>query len=490
VKKISNIHFLLFFVFLSRILLLSKSPAFFDSPEYLSLATEPSALEALKKAHYPIHPLYIFASWLFFRIPLSVSSFYKLEFLSAISGTVLVWVIYLCLKEYFDKKKSLLISLAVSLLPYFWLSQINILYEPFLMLLQAFSFYFLIKYFKKENLLSILLSGVFLMLSLLVSTTSLFFLAFMFVFAVLEKKIMVFKLTLYFPFLFLCFFIYLFVMSLRGIPWQDFWKVFTSSNSLLGKIESERFMFFVRAIRNSLVVFIYHLTLPLSALSVVLLIKQGSKLKENFFAKNNTKRIGFFLVWLALFLIINSYWHAGMFGRISMMFTLFPFIILANHIFSKKRIYGFLLLSFLLVSSFFKVIPYCLTQVPYYEEKIFLGKTEKRTLVVSNYEEPYLCAESDCLVLNSPKTDKEILLRRIDDLLKENERVLMTSQAVSAPYNQYDGMHYHILSKRRVYPKTLGEEIAEKYRLKLIKQWPQKNLKVYQLKKPEETIRQ
>jgi len=60
---------------------------------------------------------------------------------------------------------------------------------------------------------------------------------------------------------------------------------------------------------------------------------------------------------------------------------------------------------------------------------------------------------------------------------------MITAQAISAPYNQYDGMRYHLLSKKRNYPKTEGEKIISNYKLELIKQWPEENLKIYFIEK-------
>jgi len=306
---------LFFLIFLSRALFLSKSPAFFDSIEYLRLTEEASLLKALTKVHYPIHPLFISLDWLIGKIPLNMESIYKLEFMNALWGTLSVLIIFLSLKEYFNKEKSFYISLIIAFLPYFWLSQINVLYEPVLILFQVLSFYFLIKYLKNEKSLALVLSAFFIMLSFLVSTTSLFFLLFMIVFALLKKefKFSIKVAALYFASLLLGFFIYLYIFDLRNIPFYKFMEVFTSSNSLLVKLKNEGILFFPRIIRNSLVIYFNYLTLPLGTILLVLLIKQLRKVNKDFFLVFS---------WIVLFLGINSYWHAGMFGRTSLIISM------------------------------------------------------------------------------------------------------------------------------------------------------------------------
>lgn len=467
---------LFFLVFLSRAFFLSKSPAFFDSIEYLRLAEEGSLLNALTKVHYPIHPLFISLNWLVSKIPLNVESIYKLEFMNAFLGTLSILIIFLLLKEYFNKEKSVYLSLVIAFLPYFWLCQINVLYEPVLILFQVLSLYFLVKYLKSKKSLALVLSSFFIMLSFLVSTTGLFFLLFMIVFA-LSKKEFKFSIkiaALYFVSLLLGFFIYLYLFELRNIPFYEFMEVFTSSNSLFAKLKGEGILFFPRVIRNSLVVYFNHLTLPLGTILLVLLIKQGRKVKKMFFLV---------FVWFVLFLGINSYWHAGMFGRTSLIFTLFPVILLIESVFLKKRIFAFLLLICLITSSSSMILAYHFSDTPYSKENNYFRECNNKILIVSNFEEPYLCAENKCLVLNSPLTDSDNILKEINSSLEKNEKVMITSQAISAPYNQYDGMEYHILSKKRNYPKTAGEKIISNYKLELIKQWPEENLKIYLIEK-------
>lgn len=464
-------------VFLSRALLLSKSPAFFDSREYLRLAQNPSVVEVFRQAHLPIHPLYILQNWLITKIPLAIKNIYRLELLNAFWGTLCVCVIYSLLKEFINQKKALYLSLLAAFLPYFWLSQVNILYEPLLVFFQLISFFFLVRYIKEGKFRDLFLSGVGAYFSFLVSTSTLFFLSLMVIFVFLKNKSKFIAAgVLFLIFLFIGLLTYFYIMNLRDISLQNFLDVFTSSNDIFVKIKNEGILFLPRLIRNSFVVYTNYLTLPLSVYLFVLLIKELNNLK-----KNSLTIIILLISWVVLFLGINTYWHAGMFGRTSLIFTLFPLLLLIKSPFLDKKLYYFPLLLYLFVTSFLKVFPYYLGETPYVKEENYLREIDNRILIVSNYEEPYLCQETKCFLLNSPLTQPQDILLKTKNLVNNGEKVYITSQAITAPYKQYDGMQYHMLSKRNNYPKTAGEELVANFQLKLVKQWPEENLKVFEI---------
>lgn len=453
------------FIFLSRAAFLSISPSFFDSLEYINLFNSPSLVEALKSVHYPIHPLWITIGWLVNKIPISTTLF-KIEFLNAILGTICCFLIYKIAKEFTNKSKALLITLICSFLPYFWLSQTNILYEPLLGVFLLGAFYYLIKG-NKGNKGKIILAGVCFAGAFLVSSTSPIYLIFMA--GVLLKKRDLRGLGVLGGGLLFGLLGYLRILILREIPVREIFSVLSSSNNFLVKIQTEGFLFFLRGIRNSIIVYFNYLTIPvglyLGYLGILsYLRKQGMEI---------------IIFWLISFFLLNSIWHVGMFGRLSLYLIIVPVFLLIKV--KDLRIIKLVFL-FIFVTSAFKVIPYHLRSVPdIVEQEYFSQVSGKPSVIISNYEEPFLKEElEDFRIFNSPKTDIEEIKKWLREKLINGQTVLITSQALSTPYWQYDGMNYQILSKKRNNLVTDGREIISNYKLENLVEF-NKNLKIYRI---------
>lgn len=464
--------FLLTFIFilLSRALFLSISPAFFDSLEYLKLFEMPDLLSSLRQVHYPIHPAFLTVFWLFNKIPLG-NTLFKTEFLNSLLGFFSCLVLYKIAREFTDQKQALVFTLFSAFTPYFWLSQINLLYEPLLCLLLLFSFYFIVKFGKNDKLIFLHYSAIFFALSFLVSSVSLIYLVVFFGYLWTKNTwIKLFKTCLIFCiYLTSSLIIYGLVISSRNIPFTEIVDVLTYNNPITTKLQAEGWLFFVRTVRNSLVVYFNYLTVPLGGILAALALKEFTKPKNRIFIAS----------WLISFFLLNSIWHTGMFGRLSLLLTLPPLYLLAK---LKSRVLLAGLLIFLLIYSAKIVFPYHYQKTPYLLEKEYvesINKADNPLLVISNYEEPYLGGKFDCLVLNSPKTETIWAKEQIDKALSENRKVLFTSQAISAPYYQYDGMQYHILSKRKSHPPTQGEKLIGGYNHKTFKEWAEFDLKIY-----------
>ncbi len=464
------VFLLLFLILISRTFFSSISPAFFDGPEYLKLFQNSSFLDSLKSVHYPIHPLFLAIGFLSGRIPVGETLF-RIEFLNAIIGFLSIIVLYRLFREFFKEDKALFLIAFAALTPFFWLSQINIMYEPLLGLFLIGSFYFLVRWTKEKKVRFLHFSAVSFALSFLVSSTSLLYLIFFVGFLLKSGRRPLGKwlavLTVYLLF---SLGIYFFILSFRHLPLREAFSVLTSGSGLLTKIRLEGWMFFPRLVRNCLVVYLNYLTIPVGVLVTALAIGE-------FFLKRNRLLI---LSWLASFLLLNSFWHAGMYGRLSLFLTLPPLLFLSK---IKSRFLLFSLVFFLLIHSCRLVLPYHFQVPPYLLEKEFLENKLKSSmlLVVSNYEEPFLCEKFSCLVLNSPKTDLPEIKKQIDFALSKKQKVFFTSQALSAPYWQYDGMNYQILSQRKNYAPTEGEKLLDNYDYLVFKEWPDWRLSLYQI---------
>lgn len=473
------VFFVFLLIFLSRVLLLSISPSFFDSIEYIRLFNSPALIEALKQVHYPVHPLWITVGWLFNKIPISTTLF-KIEFLNAVLGTICCFLIYKIAQEFTEKNKAILITLICAFTPYFWLSQINVLYEPLLGVLLLGAFWLLSE--RKERFkgrdkggikgkLGVIAAGIFFAGAVLVSPTALVYLIFLA--GVLLKRKRGLGLLGGLAILggvILSILSYLSILKLRGVPAREIFAVLSAGNSILAKVSAEGIMFFVRGARNSLVVYFNYLTVPvggiLSCLSILSFLRKKNRL--------------LIICWLITFFLLNTVWHAGMFGRLSLFLTLIPIFLLAK---IKSMFLLKLIAVFLIIFSSFKVFPYHFQKIPDVLEKEYLQEIGGNTLLImSNFEEPYLKETvAEYRVLNSPKTNIEEIEGWLKEKLKKGETVLITSQAISAPYFQYDGMNYNLLSKKRRYPQTQGQIIVRNYKLKTLKKWKKFDLELFTL---------
>lgn len=502
------------FIFLTRFLFLSISPSFYDSVEYLRLFDLSNLADALRQVHPPAHPFFILVYFLFNKIPLS-TTFFKAEFLTAIFGTLSSVFFYKIVKKY--SVRPVILTLIFSFLPYVWLSQINLLYEPLLILLLLISFFFLVEGQRKDKKIkNYLLSGLSFSCAFLVSGSAIFYLILVTIYLVKEKKFDEAPSSLrsgyllpllrrernpfeaessshsssnlclrfsakgdklfFFSFLaaiFLGLSGYFFLIKERGLSVSEIFTFLSSSNGLFQKIKLEGVMFFVRAIRNSLVVYFNYLTIPVGILLSCLGILS--------FLRNQGRKL--IISWLVCFLLLNSYWHIGMFGRLALFLTIVPLFLLLK---IKNKIILGLILLFLIIRSSMLVLPYRFKETPILLERHYLIglKIYQPLLIVSNYEEPYLKDDFEVLVLNAPSTDIAKIKEKINKGLIENRLIFITSQAIFSPYFQYDGMKYQILSKRKNFPITDGKKLLQNFGFEEVKNWPNQNLKIFKLNFP------
>lgn len=433
-SKTVGLVFLL--IFLSRILFLSISPAFFDSLEYLKLFENSNFVDSLRQVHNPIHPLFLLIFWLFNKIPLG-TTLLRAEFLNSVFGLLSMIVIY-------KISRSMLVTVFVAFTPYFWLSQINVLYEPLLGLLLALSFY------HSKNLL---LSAFFFALSFLVSSTALIYLLPLFAWLWAKRPANMPSAVLIFGiYLLASLVVYAWILGLRNIPATGLSDVLTNSNGIVDKMLAEGWLFFPRVVRNMTVIYFNYLTIPLGIACLVLGLRK--------------RNVVLILSWLLPFFILNSIWHAGMFGRLSLPLTLLPLFLLAR---VKNRILLGGLFALLLIQSAKLVTPYHFQEIPYWREKKLVENLEGNPLlIISNYEEPYLKGKFSYLVLNSPRTDEAKIRAEINAVKKHQQPVLITSQAASAPYYQYDGMSFHLLSGSPKPSETFGQKLVKEFDLKIL----------------------
>lgn len=423
-SKTVGLVFLL--ILLSRILLPSISPAFFDSPEYLRLFENANFFDSLRQAHNPIHPLFLLVFWLFNKIPLG-TTLLRAEFLNGILGFLTAVVVYRI-------SRSLVVAVFVAFLPNIWLSQVNLLYEPLLIFWLALSLY---------CLKNIYLAALFFALAFLVSSTALIYLLPLLTWFWTKQPKRILSVALILG-------TYLVVGSLiYGLVTSPA-SLFLNANNPLNKMMTEGWLFFPRVARNMAVIYFNYLTIPLGLVCLWLGLRR--------------KNLALILAWLVAFFLTNSIWHAGMFGRLSLGLIILPVFLIAQ---IKNRVLLSGLFILLLVQSIKLVVPYHFQEIPYWQEKTAIENLAgDPLLIISNYEEPYLQGKFRCLVLNSPQTDEAKVRAEITAAKKRQQPVLITDQAVTTPYLQYDGLSLHLLAGRPDFPETFGQKLVAEFDLK------------------------
>jgi hypothetical protein len=167
-----------------------------------------------------------------------------------------------------------------------------------------------------------------------------------------------------------------------------------------------------------------------------------------------------FVFWLIPIFILTQYWHAGLFGRLSLT-IIFPASALISLILKKKAL-TIIFLSALILT----VLPYGLKQKeipPIYRYYQLIKNVPNPAVVTSDYNRfVYQINNMNIFFLNSNHEDVNQIREFINKNLKEKRKVLIDSSALRYPYYQYDGDFFHILSQKKV-NETLMSEALKNY---------------------------
>ncbi len=117
-------------LFLSRILLMSRSADFFDATQYMWRTSDNDLLRAITTGHAPYHPLFIFFSNLIYRIPGLHDEILVATLPAVIFGSASIVVLYFLIRDLLGRKVAWLTSTIYALLPFVFFSQISILVDP------------------------------------------------------------------------------------------------------------------------------------------------------------------------------------------------------------------------------------------------------------------------------------------------------------------------------------------------------------------------
>ena len=440
---------------LTRILGLANYPHFFDAPEYLKLASLHHFVQSLNQSHDPVHPFYL---WLiqFFSQP------WQLSLISALFGTLGVYVFYLVIKVVYNQTLGRKTVLLLMFFPQLFLLQTNIVHEPIEQFFFLATLLFLVWFHRKKNwgywLLSIItlyfslmtFIGILLWVPALVAANCL---------AAQAQKLKaawfsIASITIAALLAFTSYALILPGFKLNALIYTYLIGQAQGGWTILGLL---------RILRNGSLI-LWHGFTPLSFLILI----------YSLFIIFQKKNWGFLIVTLGFllpFLLSAKPWYGGLYGRYS---TLIGYLlaILGAKYFSGKYYYaliGAIFPFFLLTFSLYLQIP-----LPRLQAKLIKSLPERPLyLVISDYQRPQLeyeeIADLKLLIVSDSDINNRHTEKQIDGLLKKDERVYFTRQALTFPYFQYDGQSFHIVSRNTQGKAKLAVYLKNK-ELQLVRQ--------------------
>lgn len=423
---------------LTRFYWLAKFPHFYDSPEYVRLAQTQGFFDALRTSHESLHPIYLYLIQEFYAVFGTVQS---ISGVSAIFGLLSVagfaWLLYEL--GFNEKIKHSLLLLLV--FPATWLIHTNVMHESvghaFLLTGVASIF----RWFNTKKLIWALVA------TLVLAAAYLNYVG----------------LILWFP------------VIVALVWWKGFsvlWTLLILGLSLIvGQSSLWVLMQLAHIEQTNRFGYIFSVELPqilqlftpfgfLRTLrNVLFMIGFGySPFILIGFFKNWKKRDLIFMSVACVSLMASmSFWHGGLYGRLGSLIGFFLAGLMAIHPFRSWK-YHLVLVSSLLL-FIFNLVSY--SKKPQAVTQFELIGNGYDLVVISDSQRPqleYLGLKNYQVI--SPQTVTQAV-ERMDFALKNEKHVLITQQALTAPYWQYDGQLVHIISLNNK-PGVLSEYLKDK----------------------------
>jgi hypothetical protein len=452
--------FLLLVAFIvSRFFFTAKYPFFYDSPEYLKLSQMADFSQAIVASHESVHPVYIFLIRIFQRITPAPTS-WELSLTSCFFGLLAFLFFYLIIRRLFGKKNAIYALIPLIFLPHLWLIQTNILHESLDSAIFLLGFLFFDIFLERRNFWPLILSMLAWGLAFFnFPGISIWFIWLLAACLFRAKKPNSFKRNLFFALIASLVSIaiaiggmYLLFEKVGILPGERIKSlVFGYGGNLLNNFS---LLNIARVIRNdSLVVYCGYGLASVAALfaSVVFLLK-----------KRDFLNLGLLVIFLLPFLLTGNFWYGGLYGRYGVL--LFFAIGVAFLIISRMSKWFYWLLVFVLLFSFLPTFIHYQKKPLYLIEEQLINNSlpNKQTLLVlSDYQRPFLNFPNAVYITGDENIDT-IARQEIDKALLEKKEVLITKQAITFPYWQYDGQEVQIISEKKNYNSVLSEFLANK----------------------------
>jgi len=179
----------------------------------------------------------------------------------------------------------------------------------------------------------------------------------------------------------------------------------------------------------------------------------------------NKKSIIYYIICLLPFVFLMQYWHAGLYGRLS-LFIIFPASLMISRIYNNY--YSLLVIIPLILLT---TLNYGLKQritAPIYAYYNLIKKESNTVVITSDYNR-FLYEKNNFPVFVLKGDTKLTLINKfIKANLKNNKIVLIDSAGLKYPYFQYDGSFFHILSVNKTGQPMIKNIISE-YNYKIYK---------------------
>lgn len=432
---------LILYYLVTRSLFLQVRPVYYDSFEYVRLIESMSKLgivEAIRNSHQPVHTLYLWIAGGVNQL-IGLSPQLSLSTLSLVAGlgVVIFWV--LLVKELTNSwKVGYCAGLVLCMVPGFFVTNTNILYESLLLMAQVMSLWSLIKYLKTCKLAWLILGAVLLGISQLVFIGSLFLLIpIATIFWIMKDKMSWGRLVLFgVVFVMIAGTVDVYVLGAGGII-----EKYLSHTGDLVSGSGGGLILLGRVVRN-IGYIIWQLLGPVMTLLVIIIL---------IFDRAKLARLRLMLIGLALpAFLMMQYWHAGYYGRLGMLVIL-PASLMVGIALSKRLfwiIYLGMAMTFQLIMLGIKQqsTPYVLSLKQWVEERVVI-ESDWKFVTSDNTRMAFENSGIEPFVIRDPEREIQDLSEYIKS--SPEQRVYIDRSALSYPYWQPDGWEDHLLSKKK-----------------------------------------
>ena len=432
---------------LTRLIFLANFPHFFDGPEYLRESLKSNYWQSLQDSHESIHPVSLLLDQEIQKITANFAgnNGWSLSFVAAAFGLIGLLSFYFLIKELFNQKIAFYSTIPLLFFSHLWLIQTNILHEAVDQGLLVLGLFLWVKFLKVKKWQWLVAFVISLSLALVNFVGIIIWFPLISGIILLKKKYLtknnlIWSLIVILISCLLAAGILVKLFQFSGINFserlQNLFFVY-GGGAVVQKWGSAPLL---RAIRNILLIMVF-------GYSPIFLILSCSTLLS-FFKKEQWGRLAFVILFFLIFFLTGKFWYGGLFGRYSTLIAYLLGLFLGLIGYRKKSRTKYWLLIFCLLFNFVPTfLTYQKKPIPLIQVELLKRSYLKNNdlLIMSDYQRPQL-PYSNALFINGDLSIQKNIERQIDLALKSGKRVLITQQALTFPYWQYDGQQIHIIS--------------------------------------------
>ncbi len=454
--------FTLLFFLITRLVSFRTQPTYYDSFEYihwLDQATWHNWFVTLSQTHQPVHTLYLSLAFLFkqlFPFLTSGAIFAPLTFFPAFL-LVMLWPRVLMTLG-FEKRAALWSGLILSFLPLFFLASTAVVYEPLLLLMQVLSLWIWVRSCQTEKVSHALIAGALFGLAVNTFVGTLIITPAFLAYWILQGR----KKRLCLAFLLPAF---LLPISLDFHLFQSpylVWGKYFGHSSDVPLPDSNLVLWFARMARNTL----FQLAAQAGWTGLFLALLGSFQLP---FQRLPRATQGSLATLFVCGVITTQYWHAGLFGRLSLVLALLLSTLIALVASTKKTSGIFVVL--LLLPTVVHLSSIMRSPLPAEERLQALKKMcdPEKCIVVTAAPQSFWYEQAGYTTFAFRIGDPEVPAANdfIENGLQENKIVLVDWIAQRWPYFQYDGPIWHIMSMGKT-NQSATRPLWDRWNIKLI----------------------